>query len=408
MPALDLSKLVKGVVPLTGKVDVRREFHPLDVGLKKDQKYFTLGGSPIVLPGRGQGLHRLQTRVESPIAGVPEEYQREAYVRLLSTAIFTHRVPGHAHSWPSDVPQDADALARLRSVLLAAVFRGANESFENGIFSPQRFACVGVLSVLTDANEPKKIADAWLDVEAASSTSGLVAALERLAGPDLTAPPNSRPLTMLVAEDLWYESQDVEQVIRRLAYLSGTNPSVHIVGPKEVSAVRTQLRDALPSRLIMFGGGLDEALATDFVSRRGTAELYRPHVEAIHDVVDWLRTELPRLRGVGPALMLNPEPLEASSMPVMPIAVASRCAHHNGTPYVLDQTTGWWWTRDRDQHGHSIFKTYVLRDDALDWDADRDVDGNVIEGKNKGNVLLHIPMSWMKLCSFPASHLSGR
>ncbi len=86
----------------------------------------------------------------------------------------------------------------------------------------------------------------------------------------------------------------------------------------------------------------------------------------------------------------------------MPVE-AVKCLHLSGSTYVLDSRSELWWTRDFSPHG-AVFKTFTDTGRFLDWEADRNAVGSVIN-KHKGPVLRKIEKSSMGSCNHPKSHI---
>lgn len=405
MPSLDLRELVKEVATLTGQVDARGKHHNLDEGLSNDLNYHASGSPPIFAPGAGRGFYRLRKSMVAPVPGLVKEQWREAHVRLLSTRHFTHRVTGELFSLPNDVESTDELQQRVRSVLLASVLRDKDEAFDGETFSTPRLGAVAVLSVLPNDSNPKVSDDAWLDVEWVNSTAEMLDALERMAGPNLTAPTKHRNVDVLVAQELWVQEEHVVHDIERLASLTGVSARVHRLTDGEVSNIKGRLKTSSPSRLFVFGDNVDASLIAAFTDRQGPENLYNPPVSNAHQVRQWMRDQLPHFMGIGPALMRHPEPLVVPGRPVMPVAVPSRCAHFGTNKYVLDATTNLWWTRDFARHGDCIFKTYTLQKGKLTWESDRNGAGETIP-KHKSETLSTITFAAMNSCDHPERHLT--
>ncbi len=81
----------------------------------------------------------------------------------------------------------------------------------------------------------------------------------------------------------------------------------------------------------------------------------------------------------------------------MPITVGA-CYHNGSYVYVEDQSTGLYWTKDLDNHGGSIFKTYIKTATELVWESDRNGLGDSIN-KHKSENGKSIPLGSLAPCN---------
>jgi hypothetical protein len=66
------------------------------------------------------------------------------------------------------------------------------------------------------------------------------------------------------------------------------------------------------------------------------------------------------------------------------ISEGKRYYHRRFRMIIECRTAGFFYSKDLDGHGGSVFKRFTMRADGLYWDADLDGDGMPIEGKHKG------------------------
>ena len=413
MPEVDIRDLVKNAVTLTGKIAARSGGgHEIHEGISKERSYASAGGKPIFLPRSGRGLHRVKSTLAEPIPGVDDALWNEARVRLLGQGFSVHRDAGSVLVGSDGATLSDTDQARARSTLLAAVFRSDDESFTNGVFSVPRFGAVATLTVLPSASNPKWSEDAWLTVEWVFSTSAMLRALARVSGLGLVPAKRSRAIKILVTEELWHDNFNIEADIADVAYLCGARPTIHLMQDDLAGAIRTDLSDAQPSQLLVLGPNPDETTISAFTARRGDADLHRGEVASASELDEWLRNSLPHLLGVGPALMPHPQVEPKPGRPRLPVAVAATCIHHRfhdrNVTYVQDRESDVWWTRDIAQHGTgepTVFKSYKLRNDVLEWVGDHRADGTLIQDKHKGDEGIEMKGSRSHSCAFPESHL---
>lgn len=98
-------------------------------------------------------------------------------------------------------------------------------------------------------------------------------------------------------------------------------------------------------------------------------------------------------------------PVQQTRVP-FPFPNALECRHdQSGRPYLLQQGTSLWWTRDTAGHGGIVFKTYRRLGDVLVHQADRDGEGDEVPGKFKGEAGREVALGELTACSHPHTHL---
>lgn len=71
--------------------------------------------------------------------------------------------------------------------------------------------------------------------------------------------------------------------------------------------------------------------------------------------------------------------------PRLPVISEGRRYYHRRFHMIIEcRTSGFFYSKDIDEHGGSVFKRFTMEADGLHWDADLDADGTPIEGKHKG------------------------
>lgn len=407
MPAPDVRVLVKKPIVLTGKIDVCADPHALHKGIKRGLRYPSQGAPPIFVPGAGAGLYRLRSAITNSVPSLEESLWEEAFVRLISQSESSHLATGSVRVGPDRNELSEGDIRRARSVLLTGVFRHASEDFEDGTFSNPRFGAVATLTVLPQEENKKFSDDAWINVEWVHSTGQMLRAISQIHGRSPCSGP-VRNVKVVVAEHLWQQDADIKSQIEDLADLCGAKATVHYLKEATRGAILSDLSERQPAQLIVLGESLDPQIAGAFTRHRSERDLLFGSFVGTEALGEWLRTELPRLMGVGPALIPFPEVEASEGRPRMPVTLPAECAHHGANNYVRDGSDGVWWTRDHAQHGHdkpTVFKTYRREDNVLVWVGDHGASGELITRKHKGDEGLRIRLSETSKCSHPESHL---
>ena len=409
MPAVDIRELVKDPIVLTGKFAVHKSAHPLHSGIAVSRQFPSPSAPPIAIPRGGKGLERLQSLIYTSIPGIGPGQSEEAWVKLLAEGTAIHTIPGQVQSGPDGNALNSVDRVRTRSALLVGVFRSFDEGYKDGGLTAARFGGIGVLTVLPDREDPRKIEEAWLRVQWVHSTSAMLRAFGNIDGLSLEYPAVNRRVEILVSPDLLDDHAGLEVDIARTAYLVGVNPRIHVVRPDLKGAIMSEVRANNPFELIALGNAISSDVTGVFTGRHGESNFHEATVDTSGAALDWLYENLPRIMGVSPGLFSSPEVISAPGRPRMPVAMPKRCIHHGKNSYVLDADSDLWWTRDFAQHGReekSIFKTYSLIDRHMYWQADHDGLGEVIIGKHKGSEGFDMRESEMHSCPHPASHLA--
>ncbi|WP_307448335.1 MULTISPECIES: hypothetical protein [Microbacterium] len=294
----------------------------------------------------------------------------------------------------------------MRSALLCAVFADADERIIDGEVEFPRMGAVGVLSVLPSDVDKKVIEGAWLDVGWFHSTTTMAESIAKVPGLVALPPKAHRLVQILLADDLVDEDPALLENLARFAHVLGVKPIIHRVVADRAGGVATDVLRTNPSELLVIGAGVHDAPVSAFTARYGGSNLHRSLADSGEDAFRWFAENLPRIVGVGPALIGLRALMADPARPPLPVRSPDLCRHHGSNVYVRDATSKIWWTRDFAQHGGSIFKTYLQIDGQLRWQADHDGDGKVITKKWKGSEGRTIHMRETTVCSNPAKHTS--
>ncbi|MFE5786275.1 hypothetical protein [Rhodococcus erythropolis] len=94
-----------------------------------------------------------------------------------------------------------------------------------------------------------------------------------------------------------------------------------------------------------------------------------------------------------------------SELAKVPIESCVSCFKDSfGNHYSEEPNSKLWWTRDNEQHGGVVFKTYKKVGKTFEFEADRDQQGIEIAGKHKGPKGSTISISTLARCANPGRH----
>lgn len=401
-PATDLRGLIQGAVRLDGGRDwpAGTRAHQIGDGVKKDKSYATASSGRLALPRHGPGLQRLQEALDSGISGVPAATAREAWARLLNTPTLI------VDAGSDSSVASSDCSHRL---ILASVFRSADEALSDGEITRPRFAAKAELTFhVRSEGGRRSVTDAWLTAEWFDTTRELLTALDRDSAVRTKAPgsDNAR-IDVVFAPDRvhWANTSETDLAIERIVHLTGMRARTLFLSGDSYAATQARLRSEQPTHLLFVGSAGIAVVRSEFEDRkRGIAHVVDS--EDASSLLELLREKIPRIAGIAPNLMLiNAPSAPQPARPALPPIDAAACKHVGSRIYVLDRESDLWWTRDDAHHADVQFKTYELQNNTLVWRADHGADHKIAKGKHKGTGTLRVPLRAATSCGNPRSHL---
>jgi hypothetical protein len=405
--AADLRALVKTPLLLTGVAAVPSgRGHQISPAIKAGRDY-PVGSRRLALPKTGPGVERLQLAIATAIPEIGENYARESWEKLLDTPTLIIEVtPTRAVLEAAGIAAGSPNAERFHSVVIGAVFRRTDESFDGGELTAVRSGAVGTLNLLRMDGSPRATEDAWLTTAWVDSTRAMLVELERIE--NLALPPlgQSHPrVDVALGPALWGAAPQLKEQIERIARLVGVRTTVHRVSDSSIKHVLQSLRTSIPGHLILAGEGIPQEVGAAFTKEASTSRLLMMLPATPEELLQLLRETLARYAGVSPALT----PVRADELvtaPIrLPITAASNCLHVGNRVYVQESGSERWWTRDDYNHGGSAFKTYEKQHMTLHWIADHDVSGKIFDGKHKGSSGREVSIVNARGCANTASHL---
>lgn len=380
--------------------------HPLGLNMPRGVQY--TGAIP--LPNIEDGLRNLGAVVAATPPNVPDAVREIMWGALLNkpplqVALGPPTVEGLLGL---DVPASERTIGLFRQVGLAVVMN--LDPSIGGVARP--IAGVGVLTVRLNDRNRRSADDAWLQAQWPTSTRALAHELERfirLGG----APPQGRKRAALLISpqftDHWGE--DAVTRVQTTATVFGYDLTVYDRSNVTFGSVRTALERSSPSLVVSFGpddGELPELRAAYEKAASGGRFLALAPTST-DEAVQQMREHLALVVGVNASMSPMDNPALTPVRVPFPIESAVECRHDGANrPYLCEEGTGLWWTRDTAGHGGIVFKTYRREAELLIHEADRDADGAPVPGKFKGVDGRQIPVSGLSGCSHPQTHLDSR
>jgi hypothetical protein len=373
--------------------------HELGLGITKKRTYSTSDGK-LALPTWGPALDSLREAVARPVLDLDGPESQGAWRILLNNPSLTILMPEPTFEELASegIHPLAEDAGRLRQVFLTAVARPREEWRSDQTLSRERFAGVGLLTVAGVEHGPAARM-AWLNAQWTSSTREYVSLLEpHYVRAGLTRDLQGRKVALVVDQDVNLPSSgNFFSSLVPVAAVVGVHLDVYLREATSHENVRRSLQADRPAFLVTIGTGAGmDAIVAQF--RDSPAGMEPGRLSAVSPVapLESVRERLVHIARVSGALQpIYTPPTTMVRMPITP----TDCRHDGAYIYVKDGVTELWWTHDIAGHGGVVFKTYSLVSSELRFDADRDVNGEVILGKHKGDVRKKIMMAGMAPCN---------
>jgi hypothetical protein len=407
-------RFIQNAVPLDpSDTSETAKQHPLGYGIKTATSYPVAGRSRIFLPTSGPGFDRIAATIGTPVNGLSPYVHARAWGLLLSSprAIIEVAVPGEEMLLGQGItPARGRALA-LRRLVFGSVFHevSVNDAAEFG-----QLRVAGVATLTAQMRSQTITEDAWLEVKWFSTTRSLAEHVEPLVDIDSFGATSAAPrLEIIAVEPLEARlAEDDADRLKKAAAAVGFSLAIHCYSAATQSAIEQQIRTNPSSAILIIGSGYGAARIRDvFTASSNSGRIVHIEGGSLGDLSSTVREHFAGLAGIAPSLTVYPPDALNTYTNVkrtrLPVVTPAQCRHDNlERPYVLDGTTGLWWTRDTKGDGGAVFKRYRLEGEDLVHEADVDGKGKDMLAKHKGPTGKTVSGVTLHGCAFPESHLS--
>jgi len=395
------------LVPIDDLVAKGVRTHPLQAGLEADRR-IRFPDLVLAWPREGAPFEQLRSDVGSaPAPPVEPEFADSAWAALLGA---THQFEVTPVPAAPDPGEHMTAISSVRALglltpLSAPLYRSGRAP---GDAADTRLVATGVLTVGLDRRDV-----VWARLQAgwAQTTSSLLAWLD---GIGFRGPTSAERVSILVHPDESPQFRALDRnALDATASVLGLRLDVIDRGVKDRRYVERRVGQSAGVVLIPVGPD-DESTRALRASHRSAVEGARclPLAPDARPLLERLREQLITAAGLDAALRVLPDVPRrrppSPRRPPLPVGDPADCLHHKRTSrvYVLDGSSGLWWTRDKDEHGGSVFKAYRLVADRLEHEADCDAAGDPIPDKHKGPIGRVMNRSEFRGCGRdPSKHL---
>lgn len=381
----------------------KRGSHELGIGITRKREYSTDRGK-VRLPTFGDALDALKTAITEPVLGMDHRQSLACWQILLNAPAAVLPLPDPTPDILAQQRIDVPVrdIGRLRQLVLAVVVRPGHERTDEQTLSQERFAGVAVLT-LAAADHGPSARMAWLQTRWAISTREFVSDLEpQYVRAGMAGRAAGASVAVVIDEQSGLDApEELLESLAAPAAVTGLRLKGYIRDASRHQNVLNSLQEDRPSHLIMLGsGGGMTAVAEQFRASPAGAAAGRLSEVSVVAPLEAMRERLVKIAGVSAALQPVYEPDSGFvAVPITPVD----CLHDGAFLYVKDQATGLWWTRDLDNHGQIVFKTYTMVNKELRFEADRDATGNSVTEKHKGDKRRTISLSTLHRCGDPTT-----
>ncbi|MDT6984725.1 hypothetical protein ACFSUJ_23615 [Streptomyces lusitanus] len=410
-PASDeysLRRLCREAREIPGSTGPVAKQHPLGLGIRQKQEY-KLARGVARLPKVESGLTNLRKTTAEEIQFLSSALREPAWGELLGRPSLIAEIatpsPERLLAEGIVVPQSIEP-GRLRELVLGVVVRPGDLTHTSGTLSSVPLAGIARLIVETSEHNPGISTNAWCSASWTASTVELISLLETCFLDSATSAQKSgkrSSAAALVDEAVVTETGDRLTAAAAICGYDLTTFAPLDLHDSAISAMRSRT----PSLLLVQSSVLNQAhQVIELFSRASPRKPILLQATSPDGVLTALRARLHECSGVSSGLFLfgqnsteEDDGYTYVTQTALPVLRAGRRARHPKFKVIVECLEAKkWYSRDLADHSRSgmvAFKCFESSATGLDWVADLDEKGQIITGKHKGPVGLHIP--WKEL-----------
>ncbi|MCS5714697.1 hypothetical protein NVV95_09045 [Herbiconiux sp. CPCC 205716] len=377
----------------------KRNSHELGLGITKKREYSTPTGK-VKLPTYGPALSALSEAVCQPVQAFDEKNSQGCWGILLGAPGAVIQMPQLTSDELARQGLDVGAtdISKLRQLALIAVIRPSREWDDSQALTQERLGGIGLLTLAPDDHGPGARM-AWLRTRWANTTREFVSFLEPIyarAG-YLDRPVKPRVAVVIDQNFAGGDPRTTINSLRATAAVCGLRVEGFVRDASTHQNVLNSLTKEPHGHLITLGSGAGmDAVQATFRKTPAGAVAGRISDVSENSPLESLRERFTKIAGVSAALQPVLEPPHGFlTMPITPVD----CLHDGAFVYVRSSETDLWWTKDLDRHGGAVFKTYTKINNRLEFQADRDAQGDIVTKKRKGDTRRVIPLHTLNPCN---------